>query len=775
MKYIRILSILPLLMLVFSACKVSDSPTTSGTDGTTISTTIAGVITDELGQPVSGVDVAVSVNGTVKISTKTNKFGSFMIPNASVPSSRCFILCKKSGYFNGYRAEIPNEGGITEMRLTMQSNATTHTVSPTSGGTISVGNAMIAFPANAFVTSSGTAFTGSSVQISAKFLDPTKPTFYNSFAGDMTATRTDDSQTELRSFGVLRVEIKDASGNELKLATGKTATLTYPIAVSMQKDAPASIPLWHFNETLGMWKEEGIATKTGNTYTGEVSHFSEWNCDVPERTGTIKGRVVCNGEGVAGMYVTVGQRKVVTDSGGYYSRRVPMNVDFTVSINPSDNGGLTAPDMNVTGLSPNEMRTLADIQLTVCPAMITGTIVDCNSAPVAGTVVVTHSSGYSIYFTMTGKFKIRVPSGSALTVEATTFDGRLGLPVSIPMINSGDKIDIGVISGCENGISAEYYDVNLESTINNSSVQNALLSPDGSLVVMSGYHNNINFIEVYNVKTGIKLTNIPVKDSSTGAVNFTTDGSKLLIHYGYDTMCVVNPQTGVILYKIGKAYDGRMLPDGSAIIAMDKYNYPVKLSMYSGVDGSKIKDLSYAEQGNPTMGGLLGSSQILLILQSNTLSRLYAWDFISDTKTSDITVPALNYYNSAVLSPDCSVMAIQDWNNPGTVNFFNTATGAKLNSSPFSVPDSINRKQTAIIGVANDNTFVIQAISDWQSPVPPTTYTIPNGAIQKILAVPTVSSKFTNFNYTTDSRYLSGILYPSSSNYSTSVRVWKLK
>ena len=65
-----------------------------------------------------------------------------MMLNAYVPSSRCLILCKKNGDFNGYRAEIPNAGGITEMLLTMQSNATTHTFCPTSGGTISVGKSV---------------------------------------------------------------------------------------------------------------------------------------------------------------------------------------------------------------------------------------------------------------------------------------------------------------------------------------------------------------------------------------------------------------------------------------------------------------------------------------------------------------------------------------------------------------------------------------------------------------------------------------------------------
>jgi len=276
------------------------------------------------------------------------------------------------------------------------------------------------------------------------------------------------------------------------------------------------------------------------------------------------------------------------------------------------------------------------------------------------------------------------------------------------------------------------------------------------------------------VKSGVKLTDVPVKDSSMSAVNFTTDGSKLLVHWGYDSMCVVNPQTGVILYKIGKAVDGRMLADGSAIIVMDRYNYPVKLTMYSGANGSKIKDLSYSEQGSPTMVGLLGSSQILFVQQSNHSSRLYAWDYNSDMKTSDITIPNPNYSNP-IFSPDCSIMAVQDWNSLGVVNFYQTVTGTKINSNPFTLPDSLNREQSINIGVANDKTFVAQSGGKMQSALPPTTYTISNGVIQKILAVGVVGAKFMNFNYTPDSRYLSGILIPGNSNFFTSIRVWKLK
>jgi hypothetical protein len=43
--------------------------------------------------------------------------------------------------------------------------------------------------------------------------------------------------------------------------------------------APPTIEMWFFDEVKGIWKEEGIGTKQGSVYVGEVSHFSSWNFD----------------------------------------------------------------------------------------------------------------------------------------------------------------------------------------------------------------------------------------------------------------------------------------------------------------------------------------------------------------------------------------------------------------------------------------------------------------------------------------------------------------
>jgi hypothetical protein len=46
-------------------------------------------------------------------------------------------------------------------------------------------------------------------------------------------------------------------GEKVELAEGLPATLTFAVPASMKDQAPATIPLWYFDEDEGIWKEEG--------------------------------------------------------------------------------------------------------------------------------------------------------------------------------------------------------------------------------------------------------------------------------------------------------------------------------------------------------------------------------------------------------------------------------------------------------------------------------------------------------------------------------------
>ncbi|MEI2747339.1 MAG: hypothetical protein V9E88_01095 [Ferruginibacter sp.] len=83
----------------------------------------------------------------------------------------------------------------------------------------------------------------------------------------------------LTSYAMMAVELESAAGEKLQLKEGSEATLVFAVPAVAQSSAPASIPLWYVDEKIGLWREEGTATKQGNQYTGKVKHFSFWNCD----------------------------------------------------------------------------------------------------------------------------------------------------------------------------------------------------------------------------------------------------------------------------------------------------------------------------------------------------------------------------------------------------------------------------------------------------------------------------------------------------------------
>ena len=99
------------------------------------------------------------------------------------------------------------------------------------------------------------------------------------------------------------VEMVDDAGNKLQLASGQPAILTFTIPDTLLSLAPASIPLWYFNDSSGRWIQQGTAVKQGNTYVGQVGHFTYWNCDAPMGTVNFKVHVVDQSRQSAGISV----------------------------------------------------------------------------------------------------------------------------------------------------------------------------------------------------------------------------------------------------------------------------------------------------------------------------------------------------------------------------------------------------------------------------------------------------------------------------------------
>jgi hypothetical protein len=137
------------------------------------------------------------------------------------------------------------------------------------GGSLSIG-----FQPGSFVTASGTAYTGS-VSVEAFQYDLTTP---NPIPGDLGAV-FQGKQVRMGTFGAFHLLPRDTQGQPLVMAASKRASVSLPIQPNQRATAPATIPLFHYDENTGRWIEDGTLTRSGDAYVGEVTHFSVFNAD----------------------------------------------------------------------------------------------------------------------------------------------------------------------------------------------------------------------------------------------------------------------------------------------------------------------------------------------------------------------------------------------------------------------------------------------------------------------------------------------------------------
>lgn len=269
--------LIALLIILFACKKANDIQSTPGTGNGSVQ----GVITDLNNSPVSNATVT---GGTATATTDAN--GKFSLTKVQFSSDSVVVTATKDGFFEGSKNFAANNNAVSNAKIQLIPKSVSGSFTATSGGNITIaGGGSVDFGSGFVTASNGNAYTGN-VSVSAHYLDPSNPNFSTHAPGDLKAAGANNQQGTLQSFGVVAVEMNDAAGNKLQLASGKTAIVTIPIPSTLQGSAPSSTPLWYFDVAKGAWKQEGSATKQGSNYIGVVSHFTFWN------VGEIAGSVV---------------------------------------------------------------------------------------------------------------------------------------------------------------------------------------------------------------------------------------------------------------------------------------------------------------------------------------------------------------------------------------------------------------------------------------------------------------------------------------------------
>lgn len=576
------------------------APTQPAEEGN-VTTTIAGQVVDESGSPVTGA--AVMAHG---MSTTTDDHGVFFFSNITVPASRCFVIVKQNGYFTAAKAEHPNKASMTQMKVMLAQDQVVSTVSAAAGGTVSLpGNATVQLQGGSFVTASGAPYTGQ-VQVSAKHLDPSAANFYELFQGDFEGTRSDASRTLLKSFGVLMVELHDAAGAQLQLTASKPATLTYPIPASMQASAPSVMPLWHFDEQLGMWKEEGTATKVGNTYVGTVQHFSSWNCDYPGDRGTVTGHLSCSGINLEGVIVHVGQRLVFTDRNGQFTCFAPAGETFKVQVIADENAQAMESDPVTTSVSKDQTTDLGDLTMTTCPAFVKGQLIDCDSKPIGGLAMVAFQTHISIIDALDGHYTGLVPAAKPLLLSGVSFTRAISTPQLISPLANGQIFQANDLVTCTTNI-PDYLEVPLGQLGNqrdSTYIDSIAISRDGSMLAIPSFVGGAGSIGIMDTKTATVQRwlsfGIAGPYDMIEQMQFSKDNSKILGKTYMGMLSIWNVATGAQLFSlttenVTRAY---FSPDGNKVIMQFNVGDPNHLGVEVWDIASNTKTAEYTMSNN---------------------------------------------------------------------------------------------------------------------------------------------------------------------------------
>ena len=410
---------------------------------------VMGVVSGPTGAPEMNAIVRSPYGGE---ETRTDPNGVFFLNNILVYDKLGYITITKPGFHQGSRSFLPLETGSNRVNVQLLPMTQSGTFSAASGGTVTSGLLQLNFPANA-VTLNGQPYTGT-VNVFAAALDPTSTSMFDQMPGELLGGLNDSLQL-LRSFGMASVELRDVNMNELQLANGVSATLTFNIPASLQAEAPQSIDWWSFDEAQGLWMHEGVAQKQGFQYIGQASHFSWWNLDIPGTFNELIGNVVtASSDPVSNAQIqlnspSLGSAITYTNSSGVFSGRIPRNETLTLNISLictttndwalADSESIISEESNISAEFTAELNDFFPV---------IGTLLNCQNEPVASGYV---KMGPQVFLTNeTGEFTIQAcavgesvirgyDTSIADSIRASAFDTvQVGL----------QGVDAGVLQAC---------------------------------------------------------------------------------------------------------------------------------------------------------------------------------------------------------------------------------------------------------------------------------------------------------------------------------------
>ena len=261
----------------------------------------------------------------------------------------------------------------------------------------------VGLPANAVVNALTNAAYNGQVNVAAQWISPLSNDMVKIMPGDLRGITKNNALKLLNTYGMAAVELSGTAGQLLQLAPGKKATLSFPLPATVAGTAPVNIPLWYFDEVNGLWREDGVAVKTSNSYVGQVSHFSFWNCDTPADYVDLSCTLMDDAGNplpnvLVKLSIAVGSSQAVygyTDTSGYVSGPVPANSQLLLEIlSPGCANALYTQNFAVV----NVPLSLGNI-IVQAVSHVNGNVVNCSNNPVTnGDVLIVQNGVFNKCF-----------------------------------------------------------------------------------------------------------------------------------------------------------------------------------------------------------------------------------------------------------------------------------------------------------------------------------------------------------------------------------------
>lgn len=520
-----------------------DSPPTGGGTGTVINPTpvqgnVTGKVIDNNNNAVAGATVKAGSN-----TTTTDNRGLFRFNNIQLDKYSAVVTVEKTGFFKAYRVFSASANNTNFVKLKLVPKTLIGSIDAAAGGSVSLpDNSKITLPASGVVVRSNSQSYTGSVKVYAAPIDPTSADIAQIVPGSFQGTDANNYRVTLTSFGMLAVELEGNSGEQLQIAQGKTAKLRFTIPSSLRSTAPATIPLWSVDETTGLWKQEGSATKGTDYYEGDVSHFSFWNCDVSSQTVFLEMTIVTAEGPLSHVMVKLtrpngGSSYGYTDSSGHVGGQVPKNETLTLEI--LNTCAQAIYTQNVGPFSTN--TNLGTITVTLSPIntlQITGSAVNCSNQPVTNGNVLVYFEGHPYNRPITnGNFSLTITrcSNSTGSVEVVAVDNVANQQSSSPWTGSASTgtINTGAISAC--GVSSVSF---INYSVDGSNYALNTVTPGDSISTYSASGTNQNATIISGFR--ISQPNMDISFYTPGAAVGTFPLQHLSVNQ-YDSVSIVTP------------------------------------------------------------------------------------------------------------------------------------------------------------------------------------------------------------------------------------------